>query len=89
MTDSHTHHWLLTSHGPASPAVCRDCGAEREFSGGATDFLAEGESWRSEQARRASVTAHAAKRRKQEAIAIRPSEPGAYYREIRRRGERP
>jgi hypothetical protein len=38
------HHWLIESpHGPTSMGICKLCGAQREFSNSATDFLWEDE----------------------------------------------
>jgi hypothetical protein len=31
--EEHTHHWLIgDQEGPSSPAVCKECGEQREFS---------------------------------------------------------
>jgi hypothetical protein len=38
------HHWLIESpHGPTSMGICKLCGAQKEFSNSATDFLWEDE----------------------------------------------
>ena len=38
------HHWLIESpQGPTSMGMCKLCGAQREFSNSATDFLWEDE----------------------------------------------
>jgi hypothetical protein len=39
----HTHHWLIgDQEGPASPAVCKECGERREFS---NSFTRRKSSW--------------------------------------------
>jgi hypothetical protein len=31
--EEHTHHWLIGNQdGPSSPAVCKECGEQRDFS---------------------------------------------------------
>ena len=38
-----THHWMLQSARPQSAAICKYCGASREFAGGIPE---KGQSWR-------------------------------------------
>ena len=38
-----THHWMLQSARPQSAAICKYCGASREFAGGIPE---QGQSWR-------------------------------------------
>jgi hypothetical protein len=52
--EEHTHHWLIGNQdGPSSPAVCKECGEQRDFS---NSFERRKSSWvtRSGSARRAA-----------------------------------